>query len=314
MLGLRRDLAYGLLCGCALLVALLFSGSAIVAQITAPSSDEFEYRINQVARSLQSNPRLKKLSQAQREGVVNFITGNMGFVMLHELGHAAVAEFQLPVIGREEDGADDFAIVQLLRAGSAFSHRVLVEAAKGWFLSDLRDRNDKEPLYFFDEHGLDKQRAYSIVCIMVGSDPTGFKDLADETKLPDDRQRTCKRDYDKAVSGWDAVLKSYRRGADQPKTKIDVVYGDGQGKYDAYAEAFRSLRLLDVVAERAADLLAWPLPFTLETKTCGFINGQWIGPEHRLVLCYELAADFAELYRDYNDKLMKTKRKAKSKR
>ena len=32
------------------------------------------------------------------------------------------------------------------------------------------------------------QRAYQIVCFMVGSDPEKYKELADETKLPEDRQ------------------------------------------------------------------------------------------------------------------------------
>jgi hypothetical protein len=134
----------------------------------------------------------------------------------------------------------------LLQVGSAFSHRILVEAAKGWFLSDRRDRDDKEPLEFYDEHDLDKQRAYQIVCVMVGSDPVAFRDLANETKLPEDRQKTCHRDYDTAVSGWDAVLKPHRRKADQPKTKIDVTYGGGMGKFNAYAHGFRALQMLDV--------------------------------------------------------------------
>ncbi len=43
---------------------------------------------------------------------------------------------------------------------------MLVEAAKGWFLSDRRDRRDGEPQAYFDEHGLDQQRAYNIVCLV----------------------------------------------------------------------------------------------------------------------------------------------------
>jgi hypothetical protein len=257
-------------------------------------------------------PRLKKLSEKQREDLVNFIAGNMLFVMLHELGHAVVSEFKIPIIGREEDSADNFAIVRLLQVGSAFSHRILVEAAKGWFLSDRRDRDDKEPLEFYDEHDLDKQRAYQIVCVMVGSDPVAFRDLANETKLPEDRQKTCHRDYDTAVSGWDAVLKPHRREADQPKTKIDVTYGGGMGKFDAYAQGFRALQMLDVVADHAADQLAWPIPFALETQSCGFINAEWVTTMHKLTLCYELADDFADLYR-YNNELMPTKRNRKTK-
>ena len=34
-------------------------------------------------------------------------------------------------------------------------------------------------LAYYDEHGLDWQRAYQIVCLMVGSNPDQFGQLAD---------------------------------------------------------------------------------------------------------------------------------------
>jgi hypothetical protein len=60
------------------------------------------------------------------------------------------------------------------------------------------------------------------------------------------------------------------------------------------------MRLLETVADRYADELAWPTPFTLEMKSCGFINARWVDETRTLTLCYELAADFAELYNSFN--------------
>ena len=48
----------------------------------------------------------------------------------------SISEMALPVLGREEDAADAFAIVTGLKLGSAFSDRVLTESARGWFLSE----------------------------------------------------------------------------------------------------------------------------------------------------------------------------------
>jgi hypothetical protein len=296
------------LLSCGIAAGALFGGGSSSAQTQPSTQTTIQERVNGVARSLQSNPKLKKLTETQRENVVNFVVGNMLFVMLHELGHGAVEQFKIPIIAREEDAADNFAIIRLLEVGSAFSHRILVEATRGWFLSDRRDRDAKEPLYYYDEHGLDKQRAYQIVCMMVGADPVAFKDLADQTKMPDDRQNTCRHDYDTAFSGWTTVMKPYQRSPEQPKTKIDVTYGDGQGTLDVYAQGFRSLRMLETVADRAADILAWPTPFALEMQTCGVINGMWEHGKNKLTLCYELAADFADLYR-YNDELTSGKKK-----
>ena len=61
---------------------------------------------------------------------------------------------------------------------------MLAEATKGWFLSARRDQKTGGKVVYYDEHGLDQQRAYQIVCLMVGSDKDKFKDLARETKLP----------------------------------------------------------------------------------------------------------------------------------
>ncbi len=284
---------------CAVLAALLAGAQAIHAQTGPSESEQFQTRINEVARSLQAHPQLKRLSQHEREKVVEFITGNMLFVVLHELAHGAVTELDLAVLGHEEDAADDFAALQLINVGSDLSHRVLVEAAKGWFYSDRRDRRDREKFAYYDEHSLDQVRAYHIVCLIVGSSPGKFTDLANEVKLPVERQETCPRDFARASLSWGKALKPHVRPAEQPKTKIEVVYGDAKGDLAAYVQGFRAVQLLETVAEHAADGLAWPSPFTLEMQSCGDANARWVDATRTLTVCYELAADFAELYREF---------------
>ena len=133
-------------------------------------------------------PRLKKLSPQTKKQLVEFVVGNTLFVMAHELGHGLINEMNMPVLGREEDAADSFAVVTALKMSSGFSERVLIEAAKGWVLASKRDKKQGNALAFYDEHGLDLQRAYNVVCFMVGSDPEKYKTLAADTKLPEERQ------------------------------------------------------------------------------------------------------------------------------
>jgi len=59
-------------------------------------------------------------------------------------GSCARRQFRLPTLGRAEDAADSFATIALLDAGSEFSINVLVQAARGLFLSDRRDRKQGE--------------------------------------------------------------------------------------------------------------------------------------------------------------------------
>jgi hypothetical protein len=221
--------------------------------------------------------------------------------LLHELGHVAITQMGLPVLGKMEDAADTFATLMLLRIGSDFSHSMLADAAEGWFLADRRDQKTGDEVAFYDEHGLNQQRAYHIVCLMVGSDDERFKDLANEVKLPEERQDSCAGDYSNAVYSWDLLLKPHRRAPDQPKTKIGVVYGPAEGRAAVVRQMARSIRLLETVAEHAADAFAWPAPFTLEMNSCGFPNASWNLPSHKLTLCYELATDFADLYREYGN-------------
>jgi hypothetical protein len=260
----------------------------------------FQAKIDAAALALrESDPKLKQYSPKQMQAVVEFVAGNMLFVLSHEAAHAAITQMGLPVLGRIEDAADTFAALRLIRIGSDFSHRVLTQAAQGWFMADRRDRNTGDRVAFYDEHQLNQQRAYQIVCLMVGSDPDKFKDLATETKLPEDRQESCLGDFSNAAYSWDLLLKPHLRSPDQPKTQIDVVYGPAEGRNAHAKQVLSSVRLLEVVAEHLADQYAWPAPFTLEMASCGFPNGRWDLQTHKLTLCYELATDFADLFRGY---------------
>jgi len=230
---------------------------------------------------------------------VQFVTGSLFFILLHEMGHVHISEMALPVLAREEDAADTFAALTLVQIRSAISHRMLVDAAKSWFLSALRDEKQKTGLAFYDDHGLDKQRAYWIVCLMYGSDPAQFKDVADETHLPEEQRDNCVGDYSNASWSWNTVQEPHRRRPDQPKTTINVVYGPVKEEHRLHERAFRAIRLLETVAEYASDKWVWRAPFTLEVKSCGEAISYWNLPARTLTLCYEMAADFVELYRAY---------------
>jgi Putative metallopeptidase len=291
-----------------LLFGLILGTEPVVAQPVPDQSanptqpSKFQGRIEAAARALrENNPRFKNLSPGYVQGLAEFVSGNMLFVLLHEMAHVSITQMGLPVLGRMEDAADTYAALRLIRVGSDFSRRVLTDAAEGWFMADRRDQKTGDKVAYYDEHGLNQQRAYQIVCLMVGSDDEKFKDLAKETKLPEERQDTCAGDFSNAAYSWDLVLKPHRRAPDQPKIKIDVVYGPAEGRTATAQQVARSIRLLETVAEHAADQFVWPAPFTLEMQSCGSPNAHWDLATHKLTVCYELAPEFADLYRAYSD-------------
>jgi hypothetical protein len=264
--------------------------------------DQLEARLDGIVRMFLSDPRYSRGKTPQQiRDSAEFVTGNTLFVLGHEVGHALIHQFELPVLGREEDAADSLASIIALKMANSFADRVVTNAAKGWFLSDQRDRAEGVSNDYYDEHGLDVQRAYNIVCIIVGGQPEKFAALADEVKLPKERQKACRDDYNNASWSWLQVLKPHMRKAGDPKIDIAVAYGP-PGDYAAIAEHGRQLLILESVAEWLSEDFAWKNPIALEMQVCGDPGARWEWKSRRIIVCYELIREFIQLYRDYGQK------------
>jgi hypothetical protein len=327
---------------CALAGLLLAGGYPAVAQAPAPQpspaaqarSQEFALKLNDVIRALDKEPRLKDLTEQQRKDLIEFVTGNMLFALLHELGHAHVQEMGLPVLGREEDAADSYAVAALLKVASDASDGVLVAATKGWFLDAERNQKENTAVPYYDAHSVDKVRAYQIVCLMVGSDLDKFAKLADAVKMPQDRQESCAGDYSPASANlkgwgiegsrnggwpmqtmkpftlaeatdysnaswsWEMALKPHLRAADHPKQKVNVTWG-APGEYEVIADAMKGTGMMEMLVNYAANRFVWRRPIGFDVKSCGQPDLHWDLSTHRILVCYEMAQDFANLYRGY---------------
>jgi hypothetical protein len=132
-----------------------------------------------------------------------------GFVLLHELGHALIDVYGLPVLGKEEDAADSVATVfltQTVKNGAEYAF----DAAK--FFNALSARQRKlAPEAYWDEHSLDKQRAYSIVCWVAGSGEEALSTVGGMGILSDERLQRCPSEYQQKVRAWDSLLQPHVR-------------------------------------------------------------------------------------------------------
>jgi len=289
----RRNLIGALTAG-----ALILNVPAATAE-PAQQQSKIVSGINEAAKAIGNLPRLKKMTPQAKRQLVEFVMGNTLFAMAHEIGHGLIIEMNMPVLGREEDAADSFAVVNALKMASVFTERVLMEAAKGWVLAGKRDKKQGNRLAFYDEHGLDLQRAYNVVCFMVGSDPEKYKALAADTRLPEYRQTSCVVDWKNTAWSWDEMLKPHLRSADKPKVTINVEYRDEE-KYPIQARVLRHLSLLEAFAANAADRYAWPNSFSIVARSCGEANARWSSASRTLTLCYELVDEFIELFLGYS--------------
>jgi hypothetical protein len=287
--------------------ALCLSTGIAFAQTSTPAATEqsapsieagLGARMDAAVRELANDHRFKNHTEQQRRDSIEFIVGNVIFAVVHEVGHMLVSELTLPVLGHEEDAVDAFAVLTGLNLGNAFSDRVLSESVRGWFLRDLRETKEGVSTVYYDEHGLDEQRGYNIVCLMVGSHPQKFAALAEKTKLPEERQKSCQRDYLRASSSWDQVLTPHIRRSDQPKSQITAAYAD-IAQYAFLKRSLSHMRLLETLAEHLSDRYAWREPVTFEMTTCSDPGAFWDVSVRKVFVCYELAIDFAELHRGY---------------
>jgi hypothetical protein len=282
----------------------LFAVPAAIAQ-PAPETNaatrvELEKRVTDITHMFQNDPRYNRGKTPQQiQDSVEFVTGNVLFVIGHETAHALVSVFELPVLGREEDAADALATVISLKMAHSFADRVVINAARGWFLSDQRDRKEGSPTPFYDEHGLDLQRAYNIVCLLVGGAPGKFTAFADEVKLPKDRQKTCHFDFSNASWSWEQVLKPHMRKPGDPKTKIEVNYAE-PGEFSTIAELGKKLQILESVAEWLSEDFVWKTPISLEMQQCGDDAGtRWLPTQKKIIVCYEMIREFIQLHRQF---------------
>jgi hypothetical protein len=132
-------------------------------------------------------------SDQMKEGVTHedVVLGEVVFVVLHELGHAAFDMLQVPVFGREEDAADQMAVFLAMQ----FSPEVARTIVRGNYYFFYNHNDPTEWSHYADEHGTDSQRLYNGLCWAYGGDPQLFRDFVDQGLLPKSRAVDCGNEY-----------------------------------------------------------------------------------------------------------------------
>jgi hypothetical protein len=128
------------------------------------------------------------------------------FILAHEFGHALIHNFNLPVLGREEDAADGIATVMLLKAeeGAAYAS----EAAEFWANFSGR-QNPPALVEYADNHSFDRQRAYNILCWVGGSNEAILQAFAEDEVVPESRLASCPAEWQLLRRSVEQVLRPH---------------------------------------------------------------------------------------------------------
>lgn len=237
------------------------------------------------------------MTKSERADMRRFAYNNSLFVLYHEVAHLLFDQLEMPVLGREEDAADNVATWILLNKRTKAAEVALADAAQGWLYSGVAYDSGGDEGDFAASHSLDKQRAYQIVCLMVGSDDSAFRPIANKYSMDRDRQETCFWDYDLV----DRSLKSLLGVRNPPAirgTEVKVTYHDAGGRLKAAADAFKSSGVFDQVAEEVRTQYTLDAKVAFNAQRCGEANAFYDPDTIEVIFCYELMQDYMDLYMD----------------
>jgi len=127
------------------------------------------------------------------------LVGQLFFAMAHEVGHAMFDIFDVPILGRQEDAADQFAAYVMLQFGGDRARRLVTGAAYSYkaYIKDYKQKpNVTLPLAAFSsDHGSPEERFYNLLCMAYGYDAKVFADLVEQEYLPKTRAKNCLYEY-----------------------------------------------------------------------------------------------------------------------
>lgn len=131
------------------------------------------------------------------------------FVFLHEIAHALIHQYNLPIGGNEEDAADRCsAFINLKELGDE-GVRAVFAAADAFAIESRRNSSGRKNMA--DEHLLREQRFYNSLCMIYGSNTTKHDKIVTEGYLPKERAVRCPGEYQRAVESWMTLLAPWRK-------------------------------------------------------------------------------------------------------
>jgi hypothetical protein len=135
------------------------------------------------------------------------VLGPLLEVFLHEVGHALFDQLHIPILGREEDAADQFAAFILLHLDRQTARDTMLGVA--WMLGQEAKDGEITRDSLADVHGLAGQRFYGELCMAYGAEPTLFQDLVDRKYLPQERAEGCAEEYGQVAYAVKTLMGRY---------------------------------------------------------------------------------------------------------
>lgn len=145
------------------------------------------------------------------EGVsrIDALVGPFYDVILHEFAHALFELLKVPILGREEDAADQVSTYIMLHFGKEERRRLIAGTAYSYTRDFQAPDVRREHTDFAGEHGTPQQRFYNLLCIAYGADKEAFADFVAKHFLPESRAQGCVDEYKALVYAFRTLIGRY---------------------------------------------------------------------------------------------------------
>ncbi|HEX8709501.1 MAG TPA: DUF4344 domain-containing metallopeptidase, partial [Pyrinomonadaceae bacterium] len=152
-----------------------------------------------------------------QEDLNDKVNGALTFAFIHELGHCLIDVLKLPSTGREEDAVDQLSTFVLVGLSGEDGERMAINGALSWGIQyDRLAKSGKTAaeldMLWADEHSMDGQRFYNILCWIFGHNPQKYQAMINNP-LPEQRAVRCPTEYAKLSDAWLTLLKPYLKDA-----------------------------------------------------------------------------------------------------
>jgi len=137
---------------------------------------------------------------------IDALVGPLFDTCLHEFAHALFDMLRLPVLGREEDAADQVSAYIMLHLGKAEARRLIAGTAYGFKTEAEAITGPLTIKQFADVHGMPAQRFYNLLCIAYGAEPQLFGDFVEKGYLPKERAEDCKDEYKQVAYAYQTLI------------------------------------------------------------------------------------------------------------
>ncbi|MEK6336305.1 MAG: DUF4344 domain-containing metallopeptidase [Acidobacteriota bacterium] len=131
------------------------------------------------------------------------VRGATAATFFHELGHALIDAWKLPITGKEEDAADQLSTIVLINRTESGEQMALDGALSFKLYADLSKGEKK---IYWDEHSVDEQRFYDTICMIYGHNPQKYEYLIANGTLPEERAVNCPEDFTRIDRSWRILL------------------------------------------------------------------------------------------------------------